>query len=212
MANYYRQFCGILEEVTDDEWKTLSEWVAPVIQTPNFSEKKWRKLLREQPWRDKEHDELCCNFTVERDGAIVYLGTDEYGDVDALSKYVQAFLKKHRTEGYYIMGWADTCDKSRPNGFGGGAVLVTTREISFINSYTWIDEQVKKLKAAKRLAAKRGRFNNMDAGLIIGETGWSEASVARLTHEFLKSKGLTKEYAEFLATKAFDEESGRDKK
>ena len=71
MANYYRQFCGILEEVTDDEWKTLSEWVAPVIQTPNFSEKKWRKLLREQPWRDKEHDELCCNVTVERDGAIV---------------------------------------------------------------------------------------------------------------------------------------------
>lgn len=212
MANYYRQFCGILEEITDDEWETLSEWVAPVIQAPNFSEKKWRKLLREQPWRNKEDDELLCNFTVEREGGTVFFGTDEYGDVDALSKYIQAFLKKYRTEGYFIMGFADTCDKSRPGGFGGGAVLVTPREISFINSYTWIDEQVKKLKAVKSLAAKRGRFNNMDSDLIIGETGWNEASVARLTQEFLKSKGLTKEYAEFLATKASDEERAWDKK
>jgi len=163
VANYYRQFCGVLEKVTDKEWETLSEWVAPVIETPNFSEKRWRKLLREQPWRDKEHDELRCNFTVEREGEDVFFGEDESGDVDAVAKYVQAFLKKHRTEGYFIMGFADTCDKSRPGGFGGGAVLVTTREISFINSYTWIDEQVKKMKAARRPKLRKLFKDNADS-------------------------------------------------
>jgi hypothetical protein len=42
--------------------------------------------------------------------------------------------------------WACTCDRNRPDGFGGGAAFITATEIKYDGSSNWLTRQIKKFE------------------------------------------------------------------
>ena len=85
-------------------------------------------------------------------GRYVWLHADEWGDVERVAHLVQKFLKEFRPEGCWSLTWATTCSKPRVGEFGGGAVFVTATEITWQNSYEFIEGQEQAFKLRQDVA------------------------------------------------------------
>lgn len=65
---------------------------------------------------------------LEKTGA-VYIYAEDDGTVEAASLLVQEYLKRFDAEKCITFTWAEYCDSSRINEFGGGYCIVTTSAI-----------------------------------------------------------------------------------
>ena len=78
-------------------------------------------------------------FRVSKENLWAY--SEDDGNLDALSRIVQAFFKKFRPDGFFYVTWANTCSKMRVHEFNGGAMAVTAENIKFFNVTDFIREQ-----------------------------------------------------------------------
>jgi hypothetical protein len=69
---------------------------------------------------------------------------EESGNVDHAANFVKAILFRFDPKGKVGFQWADTCDKPRPNEFGGGAIVVTATSKKFMNTYQWLEKEMAK--------------------------------------------------------------------
>lgn len=237
MANNYVQFCEELSlksaeerawfehatrEVGDEIYGLDSdaEDGAEKERSPEEEEadvaqqqERYAKILKEEPWREDDDYELCCNFSISMplDGSSALFDCDESGDPEAVATLIHAFFKKFRPDGYFKIGWATTCSKSRPGEFGGGTYVVTAQEV---RHYGHTGHVKKFFEKHGRLPRRRkfkkhpmGDFKGKEPVEIMQARGWSERTMFALYSRFIEEHRLVGEFQEYLAAVAHAEAS-----
>ena len=172
---------------------------------------RYAKILKEEPWREDDDYELCCNFVVRMplDGSSALFDCDESGDPEAVAVLIHAFFKKFRPDGYFEIGWATTCSKSRPGEFGGGTYVVTAQEMRHYGHTGHVKKFFEKHgRLPRRRTFKRqpmGGFKDKEPEEIIEERGWSEQTMLVLYERFIEEPRLGSEFQEYLAAVAHTE-------
>ena len=65
-----------------------------------------------------------------------------YGGVDAVCAFIQHLLHKFDPKDYVTFEWSHDCCKPRVDAYGGGAALITAKEIKTMSTATWLNEQI----------------------------------------------------------------------
>lgn len=129
MADYYTHFSAQLENLSDEE----VDWVK--------SELAKREEQDENGW-------LGFDWELGPDKPVnLWLHSDESGNVESVASFVQAFLKKFRPNDKWGMEWSNDCSRPRLDAFGGGAVVVYAKNVSWLTTHNWLS---RKLSPRKR--------------------------------------------------------------
>jgi hypothetical protein len=91
--------------------------------------------------------EDCC-FEVEADGPKAIWLHSSSGGIDAVCAYVQHLLAKFQPDGCVSFEWSHDCSKPRTDAYGGGAAVITAKEIKTLSTAEWLREQTPLQSAA----------------------------------------------------------------
>lgn len=159
MANNYLQFSELLAGVTPEQRSWIKEFLLKPENDPNYaqadSQIDWDAWARDHPKADAED---WPGFEYEFDDSepdSMLLHASEYGNLDNLLVFIQAYLRKFVPEGMFKLTYAETCEKPRVGQFGGGGLVITADTVRWMNAHTWVDEQLKDLEVEKPRAKKR---------------------------------------------------------
>ena len=64
------------------------------------------------------------------------------GGVDAVCAFIQHLLQKFDPQGKVSFEWAHDCSKPRVDAYGGGAAVITAKEIKTMSTAAWLNEQI----------------------------------------------------------------------
>jgi hypothetical protein len=131
MANNYRQFVVSLGSLTPEEiawWVKMKAALRALpderVDDAEESDDEFIRLAEDIGFSDYgDNTNIVGNLYIADDYATIL--AEEFGDVDAASELISAFLKAHKPTEYVILSWADTCSKMRSGEFGGGECLIT---------------------------------------------------------------------------------------
>jgi len=144
LADSYLQFSELIWNLNNDEERWCNEYL-----------KKLESLAGEE---DEEMDALYGDVEYAPDfrwevrddeGRYLWIYSDDYGNIEHVEKFVQAFLRRWRPDDCWMMSWSASCSKPRIGEFGGGALFITKDHAHYINAGEWAFEQEKKWKAKK---------------------------------------------------------------
>lgn len=142
MANNYIQSSFIIGPLTEEQfewWFTLTNYsVEDELDEIN-------KHLETHTLVTEYNDDW--GFWVERDGEGLHIMHDQWFDAEQCASVLQAYLTKFDPERAIGFEVAYTCDKLRPNEFGGSAWLVSADQIHFFSTQEWIRENISKVWA-----------------------------------------------------------------
>lgn len=62
----------------------------------------------------------------------------ENGGVDAACAFIQHLLQKHDPSGRLSFEWSNDCSKPRVDAYGGGAAIITAKEIKHMSTTEWL--------------------------------------------------------------------------
>ena len=71
-------------------------------------------------------------------GRPVWVGSEDSGDVDYTADLVQAFLRRFELDLVVAFQWANTCSKPRLDAFGGGAAVISRRNMDWFTMTTLV--------------------------------------------------------------------------
>ena len=137
MADYYTQFSEILDNLTPEEEKWLTEQLAsdPSTGSPVFL----------QDYEEHDPDSPDCGFQIGFEGEgnerHMWIYSDDWGEPGRAAHLVQKFLKRFRPDQCWSFTYSSTCSKPRIGEFGGGGVFVTADEIHWQNSHEFVGQQ-----------------------------------------------------------------------
>ena len=150
MADYYRQASFVIP--TEDEDQT--KWLISVFDGAgalfaDLSKEPESCLPDEAVTVATEHgfDFVYADlpdWRVHPDG--VWVSSDNL-DIEFMEIVIQAYLRKFHPNKFFGFEYAMTCSKPRLGGFGGGAVYVDAKEVSYDGSYSWLSYQYAKASA-----------------------------------------------------------------
>ena len=63
------------------------------------------------------------------------------GGIDAVCAFVQHLLARFQPGGCVTFEWSNDCSKPRIDAYGGGAALITAKEIRTLSTAEWVHEQ-----------------------------------------------------------------------
>ena len=129
MANNYVMFSLALRDVTDDEWR-------------------WLKRQYEKA----KKDDLGPGYQMRREQNVLYIFTEESGDLEKVATLLQNYLKEFHPKSGVGFQWAETCDAPRPDNFGGGAVFITAKSQKWWNTVAWLREASERFENRKKKA------------------------------------------------------------
>lgn len=131
MANYYRHFAFALKI----EGQAQKDWLQTEID---------RRKEEEDPQSGSNMADFDSHFSSDND-YIMFSDDTENGNVEHIAEIVQAFLKHFKLRKYFLMSWADVCDKQRIDGFHGGSAIVTSKKTIWFDEERWIRANTKGL-------------------------------------------------------------------
>jgi hypothetical protein len=76
----------------------------------------------------------------------LFLWDDDMPDFQMLAGIVCEYQRRFEIAEPWACEWADTCSKSRPGEFGGGALFCYRGEASWMSTSTWIAQQYARLQ------------------------------------------------------------------
>ena len=97
-------------------------------------------------WAEQTHPAL--RFYPEKEAGdpsqtwTMQTNSDLSPDLDELIDFAQAYLQECDPAGVVTVEWANSCSKMRPDGFGGGAAVVTATEVEYITTHEWIAQRL----------------------------------------------------------------------
>jgi hypothetical protein len=161
MADNYLQSSFCIDDVSESEisWlKSMFDFMDRLSQqeTHELSDGEKAILRDTMGWGGGELPETYWGWELEiikNEWAALY--AEEFGDVEMMTELMQRFLQKFRPKKYVVLTWAETCSKPRPDEFGGGAMLVTSKEVRRMNAHRWADEEMEKLQQELNLDSIR---------------------------------------------------------
>jgi len=172
MSNNYLQFSEEIVDLTKEE----AEWLELMSNLSNLSSDRdvdfkinddRRHFSDEGEALTEEaklaevlfKDEPIINVDIEKqEGSALawkaWFYSDEGNDPYAVGMLVQAFFKKFRagTKVMFSLTWADYCEKLRVGEFGGGAMVVTEKEIVIRSAYEVVHELEEEIANGKQVA------------------------------------------------------------
>ena len=150
MANHYVQFSVAFRIQNDEErkwcdghlsladriFKSCDEHAMEMEEHPMFQE--LEQLVAD--YKLEEYDEHI-GFDFEIRHGEIFIFAEESGNPDNAALFVQKFLQKFDQKSGVGFSYCTSCDKMRPNEFGGGAFFVTADEIKHIDVFQWVDDR-----------------------------------------------------------------------
>jgi hypothetical protein len=151
-VDWLRQGLAMIDVYGDQELEAGTGNVDSKLGVPDWS---GYRFLRDYPELDADREEVgfCCSF--DEDGAYgrhLWFYSDESADLEKLGHLIRKFLRQFRPHDCWALSYACTCSKPRVDAFGGGAVFITSRRITFASSWDLIER--------KRQAFERCRQRN----------------------------------------------------
>lgn len=138
MANNYRTFSFSLVLNSKKEMTWCAKRLAKLKKTPDD---------------DGNDDSADFEYTVfpneKAPEEAMHLWIHDYGEsgnLEHVAAFVQEFFEKFDPKGFLVMTWADFCDKSRIDEFGGGLAVVRAYGTEWLNEEEWINSHTKGLK------------------------------------------------------------------
>lgn len=141
MADYYTHFAARLEELIPREAAWLQETFEKWCRTGAYENVPEDNSVFDdvpQRWREQYAYLSAAPFSLyledtdlaEHQLATAIMTDDGgNGDLECLAEFVQAFFKEFRKDGQLSMTFARTCSSPRPEGFGGGTMLITATDV-----------------------------------------------------------------------------------
>ena len=72
------------------------------------------------------------------------LWLDTYsGGIDAACAFIQHLLRKYNPAGQIAFAWAFDCSKPCPDAYGGGAAIITARQIKTMSTSEWLSKHAR---------------------------------------------------------------------
>ena len=102
-----------------------------------------------------EDDTLGCEWEIQTQGplnnpqvptATLWVHSFEWGNLNLLDDILTKYLEKFAPNESITIEWGNSCSKPRPDGFGGGAMVITATKTYSMNTSNWIDKTLKGLK------------------------------------------------------------------
>lgn len=164
MANNYTMWSETIElSPFDDERQKRKGWIKKVLTSyddwsedlPNGAEpsaeafEEYLSKLGVVDIRRCNDLEYWPSFDWGFTGDCLWVYSEESGDIDNLSIFVQAYLKKFMPKAHFTMQWASTCSKPRVGEFHGGAMVVTADAVIVKPTWTVVEEILKELEIRK---------------------------------------------------------------
>lgn len=145
MANNYTQFSFAFKVKGIKAKAWIEKMIDKLVKASN-DEKADEEILALFPdWEDYQD----VGFRTEMEPAAgkknqweLIVFSEESGNVDHAANFVQAILQRFDPKGKVGFQWADTCDKMRPDQFGGGAAVVTATSTKFLSTYQWLEKEL----------------------------------------------------------------------
>jgi hypothetical protein len=158
----YAQFAGKFTHLTADEERWLLHALRDVsVQLAgDKNEETIKKLIADEPWRNKNDPYLAPNFQYyfdydEENKNCLHIYSKAYGNPWAAGQLARAFLKTFRPTAIWAISWSPTIDKLRNDEFSGGAIVATAKEIRALNIAGWIQHMMKYFNRTGKLPPKR---------------------------------------------------------
>ena len=148
MAQSYTLFSTALKLSTKkDEQDAQVAWVKQALcfdPTDCENDADARKKFAEVGFEEVDNNMLedwpafSWEIDVENEEIPVWLYSEENCNLDNLAVFVQTFIRKYCPESRFMLEWANMCSKPLIDAFGGGAMIVTAKEVYFHGTGDWI--------------------------------------------------------------------------
>jgi hypothetical protein len=145
MANNYTQFSFAFKVKGLKAKAWIEKTIDKLVKASNDEEADEEILALFPDWEDYQD----VGFRTEMEPVAgkknqweLIIFSEESGNVDHAANFVQAILFRFDPKGKVGFQWADTCDKMRPDQFGGGAVAVTANSKKWINTHQWLEKEL----------------------------------------------------------------------
>lgn len=130
MADNYRQFSETIVGLNKKEVAWCAKELEKRETKPDDAGDEWESLGFD--W----------SFDIDGKKKFLWVRADEYGNVEQVVAFAQAFLKKFRPYGHFSMTWSDTCSRLRTGEFSGGGVFVTAATQQWFSPESQIQEAI----------------------------------------------------------------------
>lgn len=111
------------------------------IETESDDAAKW--IENQLKKATKSEDGGICSF--EREGAKIWVYSEEHADVSRLEDVLAAYQKKFGDQKAIVLSWAFTCSKPRLSEFGGGATVIVGGKVKNLDARQWAEELARKM-------------------------------------------------------------------
>ena len=144
MANYYQQFSVELALDNQEEKDWCADRIGQLEHTRENEDEEAPGIGFDgegdiEKWESRADFQWC--FETDAGKPKVWFSAEESGNVEQIASFVQEYLAKFHPDKHWAMEWANTCDRCRVDAFGGGAVFVTAKKVTFMNTGTWCHKQ-----------------------------------------------------------------------
>ena len=128
--------------------------ISLVVSLPNATAQQYALNLADQARRASEGDELPAEMPQELRDVLKYWQFEteaespagghgiwlhsEDGGVDAVCAFVQHLLQKFDPLGRVTFQWSNDCSKPRTDAYGGGAAIISAKEIKTMSTGQWL--------------------------------------------------------------------------
>lgn len=124
---------GILARVEDDD--TIDDYE----DHPEYAE--YNRIFGLYQIEDTG-DKSSFEFDYNIEDGVFYVTIDDCGSVDKAAIFMQQYLLKFQPESCLTMTWAETCSRSLPGEFGGGAAFITAEDIEWMGAHDWCRRRI----------------------------------------------------------------------
>ena len=157
MANYYTQFSSVLELISEEEkiWcETRLEELSRTREGDNTPIPEEGAGFDGEGEIERYESQADFEADIETDrkknARCVWFHGSESDNIDHIAAFVQEYLAKFHPDQCWSMEWANTCDGERVDSFSGGAVFVTAKKTTFMNTGRWCEEQARAFKKRRK--------------------------------------------------------------
>lgn len=122
----------LIDAYREREYDKLPTWYKDKLSIDDFGE-------------DTVEEYMNIGYKLEDEYLWIY--SEEYPNIDALVSIINSVMKHYNSNKYVSFECAYTCSKLRLDGFGGGAVFITSSGVKYHSTYGWIQEQIKQIES-----------------------------------------------------------------
>ena len=143
MANDYTLWSEALDLSKDDDVRSEQEaWIRSVLMPSDEYDADeldvptavGAHLTKMGVRAEQAQTEYWPDFDWKIENGYLWVYSEESGNLDNLAVFVQGFLAKFDPKGWFQIEWAATCSAPRLGSFGGGAMLVTAKQIRVMST------------------------------------------------------------------------------